>query len=130
MSPSSRSGTRARIYTVVSRIPKGRVASYGQIARLAGLAGQARLVGYALAALPAGSGIPWQRVVNAKGEISPRKEGKGGPAAGFQRARLEGEGIRFDDAGRIRLDIFRWRPRQVSSASGLRLRRRSSDALR
>jgi len=62
--------THGRIHKVVSRIPRGRVATYGQIARLAGLARQARLVGYAMHALPAGTRLPWQRVVNAQGAIS------------------------------------------------------------
>jgi methylated-DNA-protein-cysteine methyltransferase-like protein len=98
-----------RIYTVVSRIPRGRVATYGQVARLAGLPGQARLVGYALSALDDGSRIPWQRVVNAKGRISPR--GSGDPMAHFQRLLLRREGVAFDKSGSISLSRFRWRPR-------------------
>lgn len=61
-----------RIYAVVKRIPRGRVATYGQVADLAGLHGHARQVGYALHATPAHVRIPWQRVVNSKGEISLR----------------------------------------------------------
>ena len=99
----------ARIYAVVARIPRGRVATYGQVARLAGLAGQARRVGYALSALPEGSRVPWQRVVNARGEISRRRDG--GPEAIIQRLRLRREGVRFDQRGRIRLKVYRWRPR-------------------
>jgi methylated-DNA-protein-cysteine methyltransferase-like protein len=99
-------GTHARIHRVVSRIPKGRVATYGQIARLAGLRGQARLVGYAMHALPAGTRVPWQRVVNARGEISLP-----GSSATRQRERLEREGVRFDARGRIDLDRFLWQPR-------------------
>ena len=64
-----------KFYRVVRNVPRGRVASYGQIAELAGLDGHARQVGYALHALPADSGVPWHRVVNAKGEISPRSAG-------------------------------------------------------
>ena len=97
-----------RIYAVVSRIPRGRVATYGQVARLAGLAGQARMVGYALSALETGSRIPWHRVVNAAGEISLRRDG--GPAARLQRALLERERVRFNTAGRLSLERFRWRP--------------------
>ena len=70
-------GLHLRIYAVVSRIPRGRVATYGQIARLAGIPGQARLVGYALHALPADKSLPWQRVVNALGAISPRITARG-----------------------------------------------------
>ncbi len=63
-----------RIYSVVRRIPNGRVATYGQIARLAGLPGGARQVGYALHALDEDSDVPWQRVVNARGRVSSRLE--------------------------------------------------------
>jgi len=105
-------GRRERIYSVVARIPRGRVATYGQVARLAGLPGQARLVGYALSALPDGSRVPWHRVINARGEISLRNDG--GPAAVVQRLRLERERVRFDAGGRIRLDVFRWRPRGLT----------------
>lgn len=101
--------SRERIYSVVSRIPRGRVATYGQIARLASLPGQARLVGYALSSLPERSRIPWHRVVNARGQISARRDG--GPASILQRLRLERERVRFDSRGCIRLAIFRWRPR-------------------
>ena len=96
---------------MVARIPRGRVATYGQIARLASLPGQARLVGYALSALPGGSRLPWHRVVNAAGRISPRS-GDGGPAAVVQRLRLERERVRFDARGAIPLARFRWRPRK------------------
>jgi alkylated DNA nucleotide flippase Atl1/3-methyladenine DNA glycosylase AlkD len=100
----------ARIYAVVAAIPEGRVATYGQVAALAGLAGHARQVGYALHALPAGSGLPWQRVINARGEISPRSA----PGyEGYQRFLLEEEGVELDPAGRVDLDRFCWDPDQV-----------------
>ena len=103
-------GSRSeRIYSVVARIPRGRVATYGQVARLAGMAGHAQLVGYALSALTDGSRVPWHRVVNARGRISLRAEG--GPAGTVQRIRLEREGVRFDPAGTVDLAAFRWRPR-------------------
>ena len=98
-----------RIYAVVSRIPRGRVATYGQVARLAGIPGQARLVGYALSDLPEGSGVPWHRVVNARGLISPRRGG--GPEAAIQRHLLKREKVFFDSRDSIRLNRFRWRPR-------------------
>lgn len=98
---------RARIYEVVSRIPKGKVATYGQVATLAGMRGHARQVGYALHDLPEGSNVPWHRVINARGEISPR----GDPGSDeSQRRRLEAEGVDFDSA-RIDLSRFRWRAR-------------------
>ena len=96
-----------RIYRVVRRIPRGRVATYGQVARLAGLAGHARQVGYALHALPDDSDVPWQRVINARGEISRRVE----PGwEGLQRSLLEAEGICFDGRQRVALSRFGWRP--------------------
>jgi methylated-DNA-protein-cysteine methyltransferase-like protein len=104
---------RLRIYAVVSRIPRGRVATYGQIARLAGIPDQARLVGYALAALPDRSRLPWHRVINAKGGISLRSDE--GPASIMQRIRLRREGVRFDDRDRVSLRHFRWRPRGAGS---------------
>ena len=97
-----------RIYRVVRRIPKGRVATYGQVASLAGLAGHARQVGYALHALPDGTIVPWHRVVNAAGRISTRAT-PGGELV--QRLQLEKEGIRLDGKGRVPLDQVRWSPR-------------------
>jgi len=96
----------ARIYAVVRRIPRGRVASYGEVARRAGLPGRARQVGYAMHALPFGTRVPWHRVVNAKGQISRRSRG-GGELT--QRILLEREGIRFDGRGRINPSRFAWR---------------------
>lgn len=98
----------ARIYAVIRRIPRGRVATYGQIAALAGLAGQARQVGYALHALPPGSRVPWHRVINARGEISVRASGGG---ARRQRDQLALEGIEAGLDGRVSLERYRWRPR-------------------
>ena len=96
-----------RYYEVVGRIPAGRVATYGQVAALAGLPGNAREVGYALAALPEGTALPWQRVINARGEVSPRRE----PGRdGFQRHLLEEEGVVFGAAGRVDLGRFAWEP--------------------
>lgn len=96
------------IYSVVSRIPAGRVATYGQVARLAGLPGQARLVGYALHALPEGTAVPWQRVVNARGATSPRADGSGHET--LQRVILRREGVRFGPRGTVSLEKYRWRP--------------------
>lgn len=93
-----------RIYATVSRIPTGRVASYGQIAALTGGC-TPRMVGYAMAALPYDSDVPWHRVVNRQGMISPRKNGDG---ALIQRALLENEGIAFDATGRVDLAVSRW----------------------
>lgn len=118
--------SRARILAVVRRIPAGRVATYGQVAALAGLPGAARQVGYALHDLPEGSDVPWQRVVNARGEVSARAE----PGADhYQRHRLEEEGVRFDGAGRLDLARYRWEPRDRPAAAR-RARPRGRQTLR
>jgi methylated-DNA-protein-cysteine methyltransferase-like protein len=98
-----------RIYAVVRRIPRGRVATYGQVAELAGLPGHARQVGYALHALPDGSAVPWHRVINARGEVSRRSVP--GPELS-QRMLLEREGVRFDLRGRVDLQACGWRRRR------------------
>jgi len=97
-----------RIYAVVRRIPRGRVATYGQVAALAGLDGHARQVGYALHALPTDNELPWHRVVNARGEVSPRS---GGDSHELQRMLLEAEGVEFDARGRMDLKRFGWEKR-------------------
>lgn len=97
-----------KIYGVVRRIPKGRVATYGQVAQLAGLPGHARQVGYALHALPESSGVPWHRVLNAKGMISLR--GVLGHDD-LQLGLLESEGVYFDSRGCTDLGRFGWKPR-------------------
>lgn len=96
-----------RIYAQVNAIPPGRVSTYGQIAKLVGGCGP-RQVGYAMAHLPPGSTIPWQRVINSKGEISPRKEGSGSKAENGQRQRLAAEGVIFNRHDRIDLKRFGW----------------------
>jgi methylated-DNA-protein-cysteine methyltransferase-like protein len=90
--PRRSEGTYERIWSVVRRVPRGRVATYGQVAALAGFASQPRLAGYALHALPAESAVPWHRIVNARGCISlPAIDGQ----YSLQRAMLEAEGIVF-----------------------------------
>jgi methylated-DNA-protein-cysteine methyltransferase-like protein len=105
------SNSYQRIYAVVRRIPEGRVATYGQVASLAGLAGHARQVGYALHALPNETAVPWHRVVNASGGISLRSM-PGGELV--QRGLLEREGIRLDPRGRVPLARVRWVPRRTT----------------
>jgi methylated-DNA-protein-cysteine methyltransferase-like protein len=108
--PSARvtDSSYTRIYRVVSHIPRGRVATYGQIAELAGMPRAARQVGYALAALrDGGRRVPWHRVLNARGEVSVRSE------PGFedlQRVLLEREGVRFNAKGRVAFDRVLWLP--------------------
>ena len=100
-----------QIYEAVRRIPPGKVATYGQIAKIVGRC-TARMVGYAMAALPAGSGVPWQRVINHKGEISTRSRGDGDLR---QRRLLQEEGIRFDRKGRVNLKKVRWAGPELST---------------
>jgi Predicted methylated DNA-protein cysteine methyltransferase len=94
------------IYATVRCIPVGKVSSYGRIARLSGLPGQARLVGYALHALrttrTTHADVPWWRVINAAGYISNAYE----PA--LQRVLLEAEGVSFNVCGRVDLTRFLW----------------------
>ena len=103
----SRSEKYQRFYEIISQIPVGKVATYGQIATLAGYHGQARQVGYALHATPEELDIPWQRVINAKGEISLRTDSFGNE---IQRQMLIAEGIRFNSNGRIPLKQYQWNP--------------------
>jgi methylated-DNA-protein-cysteine methyltransferase-like protein len=97
------------IRKIVRRIPRGRVATYGQIAELAGLEGHARQVGYALHHLPERSDVPWHRVINSRGEISPRTAGD---SHELQRMLLEAEGVEMDGRGRVDLGRFGWRKRK------------------
>lgn len=92
-----------RIYEVVETIPSGKVTSYGQIATL--LACNPRQVGYAMAALPLNSAIPWQRVINSKGAISMRARGDGSIT---QRMLLEEEGVVFRTNGSVDLAVYGW----------------------
>jgi len=93
-----------QVYAVVRCIPPGRVATYGQIARLLGQSHAARTVGWALRGVPDESNVPWQRVLNASGRISiPDPQG-----VAEQRFLLEAEGVVFGPDGRIDLDRFGW----------------------
>ena len=93
-----------RVYAVVRQIPYGRVATYGQIAGIVEGC-TARMVGYAMSATPWGSDVPWQRVINSEGKISPRSSGHGSI---LQRELLEEEGVRFDRHQRIDFAQFGW----------------------
>ncbi|MEM6837022.1 MAG: MGMT family protein [Cyanobacteria bacterium P01_C01_bin.120] len=94
------------IYAVVRQIPVGQVATYGQVAELAGLIGKPRVVGYALYRVTDAEQIPWHRVINAKGEVSrsPHRNG----TDDLQQVLLEAEGITFDQFGKIDLKQYRW----------------------
>jgi methylated-DNA-protein-cysteine methyltransferase related protein len=97
-----------QIYEIVRQIPHGQVATYGQVAELANLPRQARLVGYALFRVTDSDEVPWHRVVNAKGTISesPFREGNDY----LQRSLLEAEGIQFSPEGKISFSRYRWQP--------------------
>lgn len=92
----------SRIYAIVRQIPAGKVATYGQIAEIAGDC-TARVVGYAMAAAP--DDVPWQRVINAQGKVSPRADSWG---TEVQRLRLQEEGILFDADHKVDLAQVRW----------------------
>ncbi|UCF65196.1 MAG: MGMT family protein [bacterium] len=96
------------IIEVVRKIPRGKVATYGQIARLAGLPGQARQVGYALHRLPSHSDVPWQRVINSQGRISFPPDSV---AWNMQKSILHSEGIHFDRNETVSLAKYQWKPR-------------------
>jgi methylated-DNA-protein-cysteine methyltransferase-like protein len=93
------------IHRIISLIPSGKVATYGQIAEIVGGC-TARMVGYAASAIPQDSGIPWQRVINYKGGISQRRSISEGL---LQKKLLEEEGILFNQYGRTDLDHYRWK---------------------
>ena len=102
-----------RLVEIVSEIPRGAVATYGQVASLAGAPGAARHVGRFLFHLPEGAGLPWHRVVNSRGEISRAPSRRGSDER--QRGLLEREGVHFDVRGRIPLDEYLWRAEEPTS---------------
>jgi methylated-DNA-protein-cysteine methyltransferase related protein len=98
--------TVAAICAVIRCIPKGWVATYGQVAAMAGLPRRARLVGHILQNLDPAIKIPWHRVVNARGEVSYSPSRNGGDR--LQQRLLEQEGIEFDANNRFNLERYRW----------------------
>ena len=104
-------GFRERVYAWIRRIPRGKVATYGQIAALAGAPRNARRVGQALGSAP--GDLPWQRVINAQGRVSaraPRPDRGLGAREAEQERLLKAEGVAFV-RGRTDLARYRWRPR-------------------
>jgi len=95
-----------RIYRAVMKIPHGRVATYGQIARVAGMPRHHRQVGHALRNLVDDGLVPWHRVVDASGRISARSAN--GDAERRQRDLLEEEGVEVDARGRVPMRRFQW----------------------
>ncbi|UBV42367.1 MGMT family protein [Deinococcus taeanensis] len=106
MTDSAPPGFRERVLTLVARIPEGRVMTYGQLALLAGQPGAARQAGFVLNSLAGGSDLPWQRVINAQGQVSTHKAGFGD----MQENLLRTEGVVFDAQGRCDLSRLQWWP--------------------
>jgi methylated-DNA-protein-cysteine methyltransferase-like protein len=96
--------TFERVWALVKRIPRGKVATYGQLSRMIDRRLTPVGIGWAIRAAPDDS-IPWQRVVNAKGGISTDKA-----TPGYQRAKLKAEGVRFSRDGLIDLERYGWQP--------------------
>jgi methylated-DNA-protein-cysteine methyltransferase-like protein len=94
-----------KVYRLVSMIPEGKVASYGQIARMLGSPRGARTVGWALHGLPEGTKVPWHRVINSQGRISTSRVQHD---ANLQRELLEAEGIIFDERDRVDWEVYGW----------------------
>ena len=119
-------GVYDRIYAIARQIPAGKVATYGQIAKIEGHA-TARMVGYAMAALSSDKDVPWQRVINARGEISERS---GGGGTSRQRARLDAEGVFFNARGRVDFARAAWDgpPAVWCALHGFNLLRAADDA--
>ncbi len=110
------------VYALVRRIPRGRVATYGQLARMLGMPRHARHVGFALSAIPEGLDIPWHRVVNSAGGISTRLRHWDGGSDDLQRIRLESEGVRFSATGKIDLKQWGWAPEHTEPHAAPRRR--------
>ena len=96
----SRQNTQERVWQIVHQIPKGQVATYGQIARLAGIPGHSRLIGRILSGRPPNTRLPWHRVINSQGRVT-------NPAKDRQQSRLEKEGVTLIN-GRVSLKVYGW----------------------
>jgi methylated-DNA-protein-cysteine methyltransferase-like protein len=123
MSPSYQ-----RIRQVVSKIPKGRVMTYGDVALAAGMPGAARVVGYAMHSL--GGSVPWQRVLGRRNARSGHLTIKDPQTRARQRQLLEQEGVRFSASGAIDLVAFGWAPRARALSSTARARKKGGPALK
>jgi methylated-DNA-protein-cysteine methyltransferase related protein len=100
------------VYQLVQRIPRGRVLTYGALAKALRLPGGARTAGRAMASTPSGRGIPWHRVVGERGKILIR-----GPYAMLQKKLLESEGVKLIES-RVQLNLHAWKPAAKTEASG------------
>jgi methylated-DNA-protein-cysteine methyltransferase-like protein len=99
----ARTAFSEKLIEIIKAIPRGKVATYGQIAAMAGSPLGARQVVRILVSLSGKEGLPWHRVINSKGEIS-----LGGEGFRQQKELLEAEGVRVDGKGRVDLKIYRW----------------------
>jgi len=102
-----------RIYSVVNMVPPGKVATYGQIARIAGRC-SARNVGYAMSSVSPDSGVPWHRVINSRGRIRVRSHGG---ECMVQSRMLKSEGVVFSDGGTVDLETFGWEGPAIETGS-------------
>ena len=124
LAPSPRPATRfdkvfEKIYRLVLRIPRGRVMTYGQIARLLEDRYSPRLVGWAMHATPRDErNIPWHRVINSRGSVSTGRVILAEPDR--QRLMLEAEGVAFDARGHCDLSVYQWSPRQRAARAKLK----------
>jgi methylated-DNA-protein-cysteine methyltransferase related protein len=107
------------VYNLVKKIPRGRVTTYGALAKALRLRGGARVAGYAMAGCPGGKGIPWHRVIGAGGRLLIRE-----PHASLQRRLLETEGVAVGDGKRVNMKEYGWVPIKVQTKSKARAQRR------
>src|SRR4029077_16819679 len=107
------------VYRLIKKIPRGRVTTYGGLAKTLRLPGGARAAGYAVAATPKGRGIPWHRVIGAGGRVRVPE-----PYASLQRRLLATEGVEFY-CGTIDMERFGWSPAREKPRAQTRKRARS-----
>ncbi|MGH9701335.1 MAG: MGMT family protein [Candidatus Acidiferrales bacterium] len=110
------------VYKLIKKIPRGRVTTYGDLARALRLPGGARAAGYAMAACPSGQGIPWHRVLGAGGRVRMPE-----PHASLQRRLLQTENVKFD-GGVVDMKIHGWSPARVKSKARKTKRKKSKAA--
>lgn len=99
-----------RIYVVIRKIPRGSVATYGQVAELAGIPGGARIAAAALKTSKPADKLPWQRVIGKASKLRGRIAIHDPVGAAIQRQLIEDEGISVGETGLIALDVFGWLP--------------------